>query len=114
MTSLSTSECLRFRDMDEAETQVAKRARVCSSKEVVVDERRLREMESTVSCIERRTMYHGISPVEVVRQLIEVWETFEPIEDLTRPLGLMRDILINYRMGLSLRYKNMSPLERHK
>ena len=49
-----------------------------------------------------------------MRQLIEVWETFEPIEDLTRPLGLMRDILINYRMGLSLRYKNMSLLERHK
>ena len=99
---------------DEAETQVAKRARVCSSKEVVVDERRLREMESTVSCIERRTMHHGISPVEVVRQLIEIWETYEPIEDPTWPLGLMRDILIDYFRGLSLRYKNMSPLERHK
>ena len=71
-------------------------------------------MESTVSCIERRTMHHGISPVEVVRQLIEIWETYELIEDPTWPLGLMRDILINYRMGLSLRYKNMSPLERHK
>ena len=113
MSSLSTSEFLRLSSMqrapnpaDKAETQVEKRARV--------DVRRLREMESTVSCVERRTMYHGISPVEVVRQLIEVWETFEPIEDLTRPLGLMRDILINYRMGLSLRYKNMSLLERHK
>ena len=118
---MSTSEFLSLSSMqrapspeDEAETQVAKRARVCSSKKVVVDERRLREMESTVSCIERRTMYHGISPVEVVRQLIEIWETYELIDDLSRPLGLMRDILINYRMGLSLRYKNMSPLERHK
>ena len=63
---------------DKAETQVDKRARACCSKKVVVDVRRLREMESTVSCIERRTMYHGISPVEVVRQLIEVWETLEP------------------------------------
>ena len=91
---------------DKAETQVEKRARV--------DVRRLREMESTVSCIERRTMYHGISPVEVVRQLIEIWDIYELIDDMSRPFGLMRDILTYYRNGLSLRYNTMSPLERHK
>ena len=99
--------------MDKAETQVEKKARVTCSKKVVADISQLREMESTVSCIERQSMYPGMRPVEVVRQLIEVWAAFELIEDLIRPLGLMRDILINYRMGLSLRYTNMSPLERH-
>ena len=59
--------------MDESETQVAKRARVCSSKEVELDERRLTEMESTVCGIERRTMHHGISPVEVMNKIIEIW-----------------------------------------
>ena len=99
---------------DKAETQVEKRARVSSPKKVEVDERRLREMGSTVSCNERRTMDPGMSPVEVVWELMEIWETYELIDDLSRPLGLMRDILTYYRNGLSLRYKNMSPLERHK
>ena len=100
--------------MDKAETQVEKKARATCSKKVVADICQLRVMESTVSSSVRQSMHPGMRPEEVVRQLIEVWATFELIEDLIRPFGLMRDILINYRMGLSLRYKNMSPLERHK
>ena len=99
---------------DKAETQVEKRARVSSPKKVEVDERRLREMGSTVSCNERPTMRHDMTPPEVVWELMEIWETYELIDDLTWPLGRMRDILINYRRCLSLRYKNMRHLDRHK
>ena len=64
-------------------------------------------IDQGLTTIERRSMAQNIKPHEAVRQIMEVFRTFDIRRDTTWPLRHIRDIALEYLRALSLRYQSM-------
>ena len=67
-----------------------------------------------LSFIERRSMNENMKPHEAMRQIMNVFDSFDPEGDATWPLRSIRDIILDYLRALSLRYTTMSVEEKVK
>ena len=61
---------------------------------------------------ERRLMSDNIKPHELIRMIMIVLDEFEPSGDVYWPLRQIRDHVLDYLRAVSVRYPNMSGLEK--
>ena len=64
-------------------------------------------MEQKLTFIERRAMNDNMKPHELVRQLIETINSYEPKGDCTWPMRTVRDFMLDYMRALGMRYSAM-------
>ena len=57
-------------------------------------------------------MHENMKPHEVVRQICDVFSSFQPDGDGSWPLRTIRDFVLDYNRALSTRYTGMSATER--
>ena len=69
-------------------------------------------IDQGLTTIERRSMAQNIKPHEAVRQIMEVFRTFDIRGDPTWPLRHIRGIVLDYLRALSLRYQSMRDVEK--
>ena len=69
-------------------------------------------LDEQMAYIEFRAMSENMKPFELVRQLIETLDSYDPQGDATWPMRTIRDFMLDYMRALSMRYKAMQGTEK--